>query len=234
MGLGLEVGVIANLHALGEADACSPWEEEFSRINEILRRKGLPEHHEPTDLKGASGWSCDMIGYSGLHRLRRVAAHIWARKQLPVPGGDRPAHDPLVKKYHRAAGGGLLQRLFECFGGAHRSTTNFDHLMLHCDAQGYYLPNDFPEVLFVPEDISIPGVTIGSSIRLANECRILANSLEIPNGLDFESDEVCDAIENGPHGEVRWKQYAVETYTCLALLRACDTSVSLQAAIVFT
>ncbi|MFL5242013.1 MAG: hypothetical protein ACJ8FY_07885 [Gemmataceae bacterium] len=106
--------------------------------------------------------------------------------------------------------------------------------MQHSDAEGYYLPQDFPKVLFPPEDLEIPGGMVGSSVRLHDECKRLANWLQLPLDLDPEAEEVWEAAfdKQGEEDEV-WHRYGIESFVCLRLYAASKHSMEHGAAIVF-
>ena len=232
MGLTIDVGILPFLRDSDEEGY--RWKcEEFSKINEMLRTAGLPEYHEPTALQGAQPWSCDMLGYSGLHTLRRIAAHLWAGQGLPRPGDADAGYDPLIERYCSSMGQNSGRFFAQLLRRTPPPGPRFDHLMFHSDTEGYYVPIDFEEVLFAPPKLSIPGGMVGSSIRLLKECKALAEVLEVPLDLEPESAEVSEAVENPGEGETVWKQYSQESYACLVLLRACEASVKLGAAIVF-
>ena len=110
----------------------------------------------------------------------------------------------------------------------------YQHLMCHSDCEGYYIPQDFPEVLYPNNELNIPGDMIGSVPRLMNECRALARALNLPLDLEPDSDEVLEAVEEHPGKGEGWKKNALESYVCLRLLQACDVSLRTMAAIVFT
>ncbi len=48
-----------------------------------------------------------------------------------------------------------------------------------------------------------------------------------------QADEIMNAIETQGQGREKWQQYAIETFTCLQLIAACDASLRTKAAIVF-
>ena len=64
------------------------------------------------------------------------------------------------------------------------------------------------------------------------ECIELASVLGVPAGMDTEADEIMNAVETQGQGREKWQQYAVETFTCLQLIEACDASLRTKAAIV--
>jgi hypothetical protein len=232
MGLGLEVGYLADLVANG-VEGTEHFRESMATLNAYLESVGLPLHQEPDKC---AVFSCDMFGYSGLHYLRRIAAYRDMRGVIPPPGGQHEdvANDPVVEEYYQLTGHppkrpGLLAKLF---GKVPRVGT-FNHLMLHSDAEGYYLPQDFFFVLFPPKQLKIAGGSIGSSIRLRVECMRLAALLELPLDLDPESDELSQALELQGQGEAQWQRYGIESYVCLNLYLACEHSLRSGAAIVF-
>ncbi|HXP63841.1 MAG TPA: hypothetical protein VN815_00075 [Steroidobacteraceae bacterium] len=204
----------------------------FARLNEALLAAGCERHDEPVELETALRFSCDMWGYSGLHHLRRVAAYAAFRLATPSPIADGAAEDPVLKRYYAEATQppGLISRVFRSRAG---NRLPYQHLIVHSDAEGYYVPQDFLKVIFPAENLKIPGAMIGSVPRLQEECRALARLLEIPDGLDTESDAVLEAAENPAAFSARWQRYGVESFSCLRLLAACEASLKTGAAIVF-
>jgi hypothetical protein len=75
LGLNLEVGILADLKR-HDPDRYQNYREEFLRLNQFLVDSGLEHHQEPEDLPAEQVFSCQMWGYSGLHHLRRIAAHL--------------------------------------------------------------------------------------------------------------------------------------------------------------
>ena len=120
--------------------------EEFEAVNALLREHGLPPHEEPV-LDEDEMVEYDMGGYGPLHNLRRIAAHVQAGRPFPGPGDENAHEDPvLVEAYEW-------------------STDQFAHLILHSDAEGYYVPVDFPS----PVNGNVTGETLGSSVALRRE-----------------------------------------------------------------
>lgn len=231
MGLCLVVGVLQDMQ--DDEEAVADFEEQFSEVNRLLRAKGLPEHHEPRTPAVDQHWSCDMIGYSGLHYLRRLAAHLWAENKLPPPGDHSAANDPLLTRYYVSMGQSTASGLGRLFGRGKPLGPRFDHLIRHSDAEGYYLPQPFDDVLYDHEGTGVAGGIIGSMPRLLAECEQLAQVLEFPLDLDPESEEVYEAVESQGEGKTTWERYGVESYSCLVLHHACRKSIDWGAAIVF-
>jgi len=215
MGLSLEVGYLADL-LKNDEEGAKWFQGNIQRLNTFLTSMNLPPHTEP---ERCDIFSCDMYGYSGLHYLRRIAAHLDLNSVLPPPGEDDPTEDPAIEQYSSSLLG--------------QGELTFDHLMLHSDAEGYYLPQDFGSVLFPPEALNIPGGMVGSSNRLREECKRLATALGLPLDLDPESEIVWEAPESQGEGETQWQRYGIESFICLRLFHACEHSIKNGAAIVF-
>jgi hypothetical protein len=73
---------------------------------------------------------------------------------------------------------------------------------------------------------------IGSSYKLLEECKDLADFLGIPTGMDPESDELWEAVDLQGDGD-GWNKYGIESFTCVRLMRACEASIASGAAVVF-
>src|SRR5687767_10996375 len=98
MGLTLVVGALAELLEQN-ADGAAHLESQFDAVNQALTAAGLPTHQEPRTLPADRRWSGDMYGYSGVHYLRRIAAHVAAGRSLPRPGDDGASDDPVLGAY---------------------------------------------------------------------------------------------------------------------------------------
>jgi len=228
MGLSLEVGILADL-ATNDPEAVAGYEEYFASVNELLAEARLAPHREPNECEI---WSADMFSYSGLHYLRRVAAHLDARGELPIPGGSKSSEDPVLEGHFDdfiGASPGLFRRLF---ASKESYSRRFDHLIVHSDAEGFYLPADFPKVLLGDDD-DVPGGMVGSAPRLLGELDHLASVLEVPPGLESQSDALWDAVESQGEGDETWQRYAIETFSCVTLREGCRRSIATGAALVF-
>jgi hypothetical protein len=93
MGLSLEVGILADLKDSDEEGF--EWHADaFHRLNSYLATLGVPLHNEPHDCEV---WSGDMLGYSGLHDVRRIAAYLDSGQPPPAASTDGAADDPCLK-----------------------------------------------------------------------------------------------------------------------------------------
>jgi hypothetical protein len=224
VGLSISVGLVSRLRVEGDAEAVEYFEQQFEVINELLESFGLPPHAEPP----APDFFNVAVYGDGLHYLRRVAAHLALEEELPPPGDEEAAaDDPLLREYY--------QLYDESLADGKAALMGFQHLIIHADAQGFYLPVEFDEVLHVDPSLEVAGDSVGSSHRLLAECMELARALELPDDLDPEADEVWDAADQqgDGDGDEKWRRYGVESQACLALIRACRASITAGAAAVF-
>jgi hypothetical protein len=231
MGLSLSVGYLADVFA-NDPEGSSVVSRDFENLNTALASANCKPHEEPTRIDTSSHFSCEMWGYSGLHHLRRIAAHAAFGFSLPQPAGIDASQDTVLKRYYAEVTQppSFISRLF---GSRRGDRLGYQHLIVHSDAEGYYIPQDFQNVIFTDDDLKIPGGMIGSTFRLREECTELAKLLEIPAGLDIESEEVWEAADDPSAGTATWQRYGIETFSCIRLLAACEASIRVGAAIVF-
>ena len=149
---------------------------------------------------------------------------------------DDPSPDPLVDNYWMVDDEIDLQSGPKLLTSPHLQPLKFDHLIMHSDAEGLYLPIEFEGVLLAANAETDYVEMIGSSHILLREIKVLASALELPLDLNPESEEVWQAAENArgmePNDTV-WKRFGIESYICIRLYRAAKASVDNSAAIVF-
>lgn len=239
MGLGIHTGMLARLRTSDPAGA-ERLIRQFQLVNEALVQNGIAGFVEPTDVPESKRCSFEMHGYSGLHYLRRLAAHLDLRDEMPPPGTSAAAEDPMLERYFalakhdNAPKPGFVQSTKSAAKPALKTgrKLTFDHLILHSDAEGYYVPIAFEQVIYPSKD-DIAGAMIGSSQALAEECRRLARALELPKDMDPDAEELWDAADAQGEGATKWQRYGIESFTCVRLLRAAETSIATKSAIVF-
>jgi hypothetical protein len=230
MGLSLEVGSLAYLGA-NDPEGAEWFRESLDALNAYLHSVGMEPHHEPT---ACEVWSADMHGYSGLHYLRRLAAHVGLTGTIPAPGGEDSSNDPLLARYF-AEVIGIRPRLLSWLPGRRRPIArSYDHLIVHSDAEGFYLPADFREVLIPPDRYPIPGGMVGSAPRLLGEVSRLARLLEIPETLSSESEDLLEAAASQGEGGALWQRYGIESHSCVVLKEGCESCLASGAALVFS
>jgi hypothetical protein len=227
MGLVVCVGMLVDLGREDE-EGVDQLRGDLNTLNDVLREHGLEEHKEPESAL----WepiSFDMYGYSGLHYLRRLAAHLDTDGLLPPPGDESASEDPVLGGYYER-----LDRRSGLLGRFRRAETDsaggYDHLMNHSDAEGFYVPQPFAQVLRAPK---VTGGLVGSAVSLRDELRRIEEALGIPASLDPEDDELWEATESQGDGDAGWQQYGIESFTCARLLAAAEASIERGAAIVF-
>jgi hypothetical protein len=228
MGLAVCVGMLAELLE-DDPESAEGFEEELAEANRVLAAAGLPQHTEPREpMELDSRASIDGFPYSFIHYLRRAYAHRllspdWVA--TPLPDDVDPTADPKI------------QALLD--GSA-------SHLLCHSDAEGFYVPVDFKDVLFdgddsceeddeddedeEEEEAGLPGGMLGSSYRLLEELVFVAPALGIhlDNGkLSDEEAERIDALIEEDGGLYR------EYVSWLLLYESARLSIAHKTAIVF-
>lgn len=227
MGLAVCVGMLAELLE-DDPESAEGFEEELAEVNRVLAAAGLPPHTEPRGpLELDSRASIDGFPYSFIHYLRRAYAHRvlspdWMATPLAVDVD--PTADPKIQAL-----------LDGCES----------HLLCHSDAEGFYVPVDFDEVLFdgdggdeeeaegdadIEEPAGLPGGMLGSSQRLLEELVFVAPALGIrldDGRLSDEEAERIDALIDEDDGLYR------EYVSWLLLYESARLSIEHRTAIVF-
>lgn len=204
MGLAIEVGALAYL--IQHDPEGAEWVREgIASASAVLVDNGLPAFSEPETVVRVERRGCASFPYSFLHHLRRAFAYHRSG-QTPPDGDMLPEHDAVI---------------------ADESTMFESHLLCHSDAEGYYLPIDFPEPIF---DDAVPGGMLGSSQGLLRELIEVAPAIAIPltdgRPSPATEDELAAIVDEG-----RWWRARLVWF---ALYQAARISVQQQTAIVFT
>jgi hypothetical protein len=210
MGLSISVGYLADLEH-NDAEGAAWFSEILEKLNAVLEQHGLQAHREPTHLPELESRSaCPSFPYSFLHYLRRVYAHAkrdptWRAE--PLETGRDPAQDDVLDEEIF---------MFE------------SHLLNHADGEGYYVPQEFEDVIY--ED-DIAGTMIGSSQHLLRELIQAAPAL----GITLENDELSDveAARINKVGESDAGLYR-ELTVWIALFEAARLSIEHNTLIVFS
>lgn len=212
MGLGIEVGMLADLFEHDEEGA--EWlREALANVNAVLAELQLPAHVEPESLPPMDDRS--IIGsfpYSFLHHLRRAYAR-WKQNPdapaTPCPRDEDPASDPAVDDE-------LF--MFE------------SHLLCHSDCEGFYLPLDFSNAIIDDKNQDrIQGGFLGSSYRLHEELIAMAPCLNIRDAACL-SDQAANEIQQAVQSE---SELWIEKGVWLTLYEACRLSKQHGTAICF-
>ncbi|MEQ1673359.1 MAG: hypothetical protein ABL893_21135 [Hyphomicrobium sp.] len=204
MGLGLEVGILPGLVEMDE-EGYQHYKEQFCLISQALLKAGIEKHVEPEEVEGI--FTCDMLGYSTIHCLRRFGAHLALEKPPPPPATVDAEKDPFLSEYYKRFESGEDLR--------------FQHVIIHSDAEGFYIPVDFMRVINA-EPLQLAGGYLGSTQRLRAEC------LE----LDALLREIDPPVKRNWYARPRVR-YGQERFAIHQLLEACEASIRMNAAIVF-
>lgn len=238
MGLTIAVGMYAQNLAEDE-DGEGFLDEPFDQLNELLVECGMPQHIEPRIISGAEYFEAGMWGYNGVHALRRLAAYLTFKGELPKPAEyGAYCDDPIYVEFNKAHQLHLedpLSRGFIGLSGEIIEPAPYQHLTMHSDAEGFYIPQLFEHVIFDWTHPQRPGLgmMVGSSAKLLEECETLANSLNLPTDFDPDSNEFLKIIESPPTTGEPWQILAVEAHTVANLANAARASLKLGAAIQF-
>jgi hypothetical protein len=214
VGLGISVGTLSWLNT-EDQDGATWFKENLAGINAVLREHGLPDHVEPEQISPAPKPRAELMGfpYSFVHYLRRVYAYAMAQ-----PGWTYTA--PVVVDYS-LQDDAVVDDEYSLM----RS-----HLMCHSDAEGFYVPVDFPDPLFDDGSNRILGGMLGSSYGLMRELVVIAPTI----GIKLDGDKLTDdeaarinAMIDGEHALDK------ELVVWLALFEAARLSIEHRTAISF-
>jgi hypothetical protein len=229
MALSVVVGVLADLRG-SDPDAETFFRHRFADINQVLQQKHFEPHHEPAERSNGFPWRCTLAGYNDLHALRRVAVAL-LNGRMPVPENGRAGADMMLREYYSSH---LYRRPTSpvVMSPHHATPWAFKHLLMHQDADGFYLPLPFKFVITQTAEMKVPGELLGSSVRLRQECMALARHMELP--LETDVGFVSEHRGQDTSGASGWRRFPAAAYTCLQLYRACEVSIQHRAAIAFT
>ncbi len=217
MGLAINVGYLANLER-NDAEGAESFKQDLEKLNAVLLKNKLQPHQEPQLSKPIpTRNACMSFPYSTIHYLRRVYAHVYYQREYedaewiaePLKDREDPTKDD------------VLDDVYDYLLG-------INHLLNHSDAEGYYVPQDFEEVIL---DNSIPGGMIGSSQQLLNELIEVAPALKIKlNGNNLSDDEAKRINDLAGSSQGLFREYTA----WLALFEAARLSIEHKTLIVFS
>jgi hypothetical protein len=197
MGLAISSGVYA-YYIKEYPEEAERMEDELKIINSALKKNGIAEHSEPKEIPKRSMSSILGFPYSFLHYLRRVYALYKLEKAVTPTNGKLSSEDKE-----------LIMEATEMMDS---------HLLCHSDAEGYYVPVEFDEVIF---DEELPGGMLGSSQKLFSEILKIAPLIDVViERKDISSatnEELANADERHP--------YYVERIVWFSLFENCKNSI---------
>ena len=208
MGLAISTHFLADMLE-NDAEGAEWIEKNLEVVNALLAENDLPQHVEPTTRTTKLRQHCGSFPYSFLHYLRRAFAYVHEGQALtPVEEGADPSEDRLIEE----------------------AGTLFDtHLLCHSDAEGYYVPVEFSEVIFDLEERGLPGGSLGSTQRLMAELVETAPAI----GIDLKEGQLTDAVVAKINADEDGAPYYRERLVWLALFEAARVSIADKTLIVF-
>jgi hypothetical protein len=237
--MGLDIGVGWLAEAARDSDDLEAFNKTFELLNEVLAEAGMPPHREPLDITNEQMFSAQMWGYGGLHAIRRLAAFYACEGYLPPPGRlESYSNDPMIERLYQyqqrhflGRSGNFLKRWLS----PGKTPPKFQHLFWHSDCEGFYLPEDFEQVILDKADPQRTGIggMVGSSPRLLKECLELAQLISLPPGMDPEAEELWMSADDPPAEGKLWQVYGVEAFGLARLIRGCELSIKNQAVLAF-
>ncbi|OSC41968.1 hypothetical protein [Mycobacterium decipiens] len=210
------MGLSLYTHYLAETLETDPELAEWFRrdlglVNQMLVAKELPAHHEPSTYGTTKRRHVSDFPYSFLHYLRRAFALLHEDEPLtPLADGERPSEDPAVDN---------------------ASAMMDSHLLCHSDAEGFYVPVDFDDILFDTEERGLPGGILGSSQGLMRELIKTAPALGIALDGGVLSD--TEAARLYAEGEDESTPFWREKLVWLALYENARVSIDDKTLLVF-
>jgi len=207
MGLAISTHFLADMLANDEEGAV--WiRKNLELVNALLAENGLPAHTEPTTITTKARPHCGSFPYSFLHYLRRAFARVHEGQEMTPIGDGDPTDDPAIEE----------------------ATVMMDtHLLCHSDAEGYYVPIEFDEVIFDVDDRGLPGGCLGSTQRLMAELVQTAPAI----GIEVKNGQVSDAVVAAINAENEDAPYYRERLVWLTLFEAARVSIADKTLIVF-
>jgi hypothetical protein len=162
MGLAVSVNILDQLRERDE-EGYAYCRSQFDKLQAYLASEGYAGYVEPEHVDARLPLHVGSFPYGFLHRLRRVWALVRRRQPVtPCPSDFDPNTDE------------LLDEEYTLFMDS--------HLVCHSDAEGYYVPVDFADVLYPDEALGLTGGMVGSSYALLRELLIIAPGLGIAVG----------------------------------------------------
>ncbi|WP_461535245.1 hypothetical protein [Spongorhabdus nitratireducens] len=197
--MGLAISSSEYAYYLKEDPEGAEWmEEDFNIINSALKKNGILEHSEATEVPDVAMSSIEGFPYSFLHYLRRVFALDKLGKPVTPTNGNLTTEDD-----------NFIMEASEMLDS---------HLLCHSDTEGYYVPIDFDEVIF---DEKLPGGMLGSSQRLFSEILKVAHLI----GIEINGSEISESTHQELAKADESHPYYIERVVWFNLFENCQNSI---------
>ncbi|MEV7176541.1 hypothetical protein [Kitasatospora sp. NPDC093679] len=207
MGLSITVGLLDDLDR-HDPEGAAHHARELAVLADALQAKGI-DWQEPAPAGTGRAAHSGGFPYGYLHHLRR--AFVLRRRGAVTPAAST---DP---------------EQYDCDRGEveEEALMFSSHLLCHSDCAGYYVPADFDDPVFLPEEAAVAGGgMVGSTGQLLAELRRLAPAIGIcPEAADAAADTGTAGAAGGP--------YEAEQFAWYVLHGACRQSLATGRAIVF-
>jgi hypothetical protein len=215
MGLDISVGYLAEPDQ--DPEGVAAFKRDLKRLNKVLVKHNLQAHKEPSTLEPIPMRGAIMgFPYSTIHYLRRVYAHVYDQREHE---GAEWIAEPL-EDWEDPDKDDVLDDVYDY-------TLGSNHLLNHSVTEGYYVPQDFEDVIF---DDSAPGVMIGSSQQLLKELIEIAPALKIKLKKNKLSDDEASRVLELSKSSGLFREYTA----WLALFLAAQASIEHKTLIVFS
>lgn len=212
MGLGISVGLLCD-QARNDPEGYEHYRTAFEHLTNALAPEGV-DWHEPQTIHNAG----DEHDFSASFPYRYVS-HLRRIYTLTLLGEPVTPAASISEAQYESDQEQVTDEM----------TMFASHLLCHADDAGYYIPVDFPDPLFLPQQAKIPGGgMVGSTQQLLAELMGFAPAIgihldergEIQQTQAAESAGDADAFEPEPYA---WSQ----------MYQACRASIASGHAIVF-
>jgi hypothetical protein len=217
MSLGITIGRLAHFLKDDYLKGVEAIQRDMGVINRLLTENGLPTHTEPRTLSEFRSRSLlDHTAYSWYALLQRAIAFSRQTKKKFVPArkNSAPLEHPLVRAEQNRS----------------RRKSGYSHLVCH-SAEGYFVPLDFPEPLFVMPWLLVGG-SLGSCQAATRELIAVAPLLDIALKGDRLPDTVAKEINDERASMEPGPLYA-ERQAWLILFESFRVSIEHGAAVCF-
>lgn len=214
MGLGISVGLLCDLARHDDSEGFEYHSTAFERLTRALAKEDIDWREPEVSHEGDGGHYSGGFPYSYLSCVRRV--YTLAQHDEPIT----PASATSAEEYELD-----LEDVTD-------ETLMFEsHLLCHSDSDGYYIPVDFEDPLYLAEGAAPDGAgMVGSSQRLRTELAGIASAIGIRLEADGRLSAAQIAAVERAEGHL---PFASEQYTWMVLYRACQASIESGHAIVF-